>query len=101
MSPYEVLGVGEDATDEQIRARWRELLGKLHPDRGGDPATFRVVKAAYEQIDTAEKRAAIGRARATAPQLSPLDLARELRGSVVQKLDEGIAVLEAIERLFR
>jgi molecular chaperone DnaJ len=33
MDPYKVLGVSEDATQEEIRAAYRELVKKYHPDQ--------------------------------------------------------------------
>lgn len=33
MNPYEVLGVSENATQEEIRAAYRELVKKYHPDQ--------------------------------------------------------------------
>lgn len=33
MNPYEVLGVPENATDEQIKTAYKELVRKYHPDR--------------------------------------------------------------------
>lgn len=46
--PYLVLGLPPDASDEQVRRRYLELI-KLHsPEK--DPARFSQVRAAYEAL---------------------------------------------------
>jgi len=61
-NPYTVLGVPETATDEEIRAAYRRLAKQYHPDLNpNDPyaaAKMNDVNVAYDQIKTAEKRAA-------------------------------------------
>ena len=61
-NPYTVLGVSENATDEEIRAAYRRLAKQYHPDLNpNDPyaaSKMNDVNVAYDQIKTAEKRAA-------------------------------------------
>lgn len=43
---------GERPANEEIKAAYRALILKEHPDRGGDPNKFRDAKEAYESLTT-------------------------------------------------
>jgi molecular chaperone DnaJ len=57
---YEVLGVGRDADESELKRAYRRLAMKFHPDRNpGDAEAeerFKEVSEAYEILITAEKR---------------------------------------------
>jgi len=58
---YEVLGVGKNATDEEIKKAFRRLAFKHHPDHNqadGAAERFKEVNEAYEALSDPEKRAA-------------------------------------------
>lgn len=57
MTHYETLGVEKNATDKEIKKAYQKLAQKHHPDKGGDENKFKEIKAAFEAIETAEKRA--------------------------------------------
>lgn len=56
--PYSILGVGKDASDEEVKAAYRELARKYHPDNYPDDNPLKElaeekmqeVNAAYEEI---------------------------------------------------
>ena len=46
---WQVLGVAENATGEEIDAAWRRLAARHHPDRGGDSAQMARINTARDQ----------------------------------------------------
>lgn len=46
--PYEVLGLSVDASEEQIRKGYLELVRQFPPDR--EPVKFAEIHAAYDQL---------------------------------------------------
>lgn len=56
--PYEVLQVHRRAEPEVIRAAYRALARKYHPDFGGEPARMVEITAAWAILSNAERRAA-------------------------------------------
>jgi molecular chaperone DnaJ len=59
---YEVLGVGRDADDEEIKKAYRKLAVKFHPDKNsGDKSAeekFKEIGEAYEALSDPHRRAA-------------------------------------------
>ncbi|MDL2408523.1 J domain-containing protein [Rhizobium calliandrae] len=48
--PYEILGIGRDASEEQIKTAYRKRAKTTHPDSGGDVDAFGRLQKAYELL---------------------------------------------------
>ena len=56
---YGILGVGADATEEEIKSAYRREAKRCHPDRSGeDCEPFRIIHEAYEVLGDPERRRA-------------------------------------------
>lgn len=53
---YEDLGVGKDATPEEIKQAYKKLAKENHPDAGGDASKFQEVAHAYSVLKDPDKR---------------------------------------------
>jgi len=50
LDPYEILEVDYDASLNTIREAFKKLVIIHHPDRGGNPKNFQIIKGAYSYI---------------------------------------------------
>lgn len=55
-SLYEILGIGKEATSEDIKEAYRRKAMENHPDKGGDPEKFKCVDQAYKILSNGSKR---------------------------------------------
>ena len=53
---YDVLGVQEQATQEEIKKAYRKLAVEHHPDKGGDENRFKEIANAYGVLGDEGKR---------------------------------------------
>ena len=61
---YETLGVGRNASDEEIKGAFRKLAFKFHPDRNHERKAeekFKEINEAYEVLSDQDKRASYDR----------------------------------------
>ena len=53
---YEILGVSENATQDEIKKAYRKLAVEHHPDKGGNEETFKKVSEAYDTLGNDTKK---------------------------------------------
>ena len=53
---YKILGVGETATNEQIKKAFKDIAKKEHPDRGGNQQKFQEASEAHDILKDSQKR---------------------------------------------
>ena len=54
---YSIFGVNKDATKSEIKAAYRSLVKKHHPDTGGDKDNFLQIQLAWETLNDPVKKA--------------------------------------------
>jgi hypothetical protein len=69
--PFAVLGVGPDATLEEVRSARRRLANRAHPDHGGDETRMREINLAFDQAVKAILRPVVGPPVPPAPAGAP------------------------------
>lgn len=52
-NPYEILGIKEDATQEEIKAAYREQVKKYHPDKHQDNPLYELAEEKLQEINEA------------------------------------------------
>lgn len=47
---YEILGLSQSSSDEDIKKAYKKLALKVHPDKGGCPEKFKELQSAYDTL---------------------------------------------------
>lgn len=53
---HTAMGLQPGCGSEIVKARWRELAGSHHPDRGGNPVDFSTYRKAYMTVRQYEEQ---------------------------------------------
>ena len=56
MDYYELLGVSRDASEKELKSAFKKKAMQHHPDKGGNPDTFKQINEAYQILSDNEKR---------------------------------------------
>lgn len=56
MNYYTILGVNENASQDDIKKAYKKLAMQHHPDRGGDNKKFQEISQAYDTLSDSNKR---------------------------------------------
>lgn len=56
MDYYNILGVGRNASPDEIKKAYRKLASQYHPDKGGDTAKFQQIQSAYDTLGDPNKK---------------------------------------------
>src|SRR6218665_2089183 len=89
MSLYDDLGVGKDASFEEIRSAYRKRARECHPDLGGDRDAFQRIQNAHDVLADAERRARYDQTGDTADE--PDNRFAELTAVIIAAFDHVLA----------
>ena len=53
---YDILQIDKNASQEEIKKKFKKLAVLNHPDKGGDPEKFKDITHAYEILSDETKR---------------------------------------------
>lgn len=86
-NPYQVLGIQNNASEEEIKAAYRKLAKELHPDRGqSDPKRFLEVQEAYDMLTKQQQQ-----------QNSPFDFVHTVFHDIFTPRVKGSPILHNVE----
>lgn len=104
MSLYDDLGLGKDASKEEIRKAYRRKASEHHPDKDtGNKEKFQVIQHAYDILGDEQRRKRYDSDGTENEQLSIQGQARQQVTVIILKIleqvePESINMIEAIER---
>jgi Ca-activated chloride channel family protein len=89
---YDLLGLPRDATQEEIRRAYRQLVLRLHPDKNvnkGDTELFIDLQKAFERLSDPSKKAEYDRQLPREPNLdSPLSINTSYSQPLIARISE-------------
>lgn len=87
MDPYKELGLTPDCSEEDIKKRFKSLAQIFHPDKGGNPEKFLIIKEAYEILIDPNRKKSYDRSGKIKDVVLPRDEAlQELAGLLSQHI---------------
>lgn len=89
MSLYDDLGVGKNASFEEIRSAYRRRARECHPDLGGDREEFERIQNAHDVLADADRRARYDQTGDTAEE--PDNHFSELTAVIIAAFDHVLA----------